>query len=710
MTNLQTLAETAKISSSYIDKTGLEHQTTDSIRRFFLNAMGYKANSEQEIADSLKQLTTPTVLPPVLAFYDNESPTFTANKEGKFTAILTNEQDNIVWTQPINGKEETPLPPLPNGYYTLTLSQNNTTIKTLIILAPEFCYQPEYIKNKEHLFGVSLMLYALKSKNSQGIGDFSDLEEIIEQTAANGGDIIGLNPLGVMCPETLPKNFVETLKGDVSPYRTLSRQFINYAYIDLTREEDYECNQEIKAFMQTPEVKAELERLNNSDKVLYRPVLLFKRRVLRMMFNYFKNHLTPERHLDFVQFIAAKGEALKNLCLFEVLLENHPESHFWRHWQDGTADINSAATAAFKAAHEEDILFYIYTHWLADRQLKRAQILAESLGMKIGLYGDMPIGAASNGAEVWENPSAYVLEAGIGAPADPMRPKGQSWGFTPYHPFMIEQQQYQQFIRLVRENMRNFGALRIDHAMGLRRLFWGFFAEGNPVLQGAYIYYDIKALTAILSIESNRTKCLVIGEDLGTVPEGFREYMAAHGLLSYKVFFRQKEKDGTFIKPENYTYMSLAQSSTHDQATSCGFWANEDIEEFKQCGLYVNDEQYQTNLAGRTADRKNLLKALDSEHLLSNSLKEEMQQSVETGQHIPQGIEEPINIYGAKTGSALYLVRLCDIYAQKVLDNAPGTIDEYTNWRIKLNKSIEEIKQTDTFKTALQTIKANRPS
>ena len=205
--------------------------------------------------------------------------------------------------------------------------------------------------------------------------------------------------------------------------------------------------------------------------------------------------------------------------------------------------------------------------------------------MKIGLYSDMPIGAASNGSEVWENPKAYVLDAGIGAPADPMRPRGQSWGFTPYHPQELKKQHYAPFIKLVRENMQYSKALRIDHAMGLQRLFWGFFTEDNHVVQGAYVYYDIKDLTAILSIESNRYQCLIIGEDLGTVPPGFREYMAEHGLLSYKVFFRQKEKDGEFVAPEKYQYMSLAQSSTHDQATSLGFWQYNDIEVFQKCNL-----------------------------------------------------------------------------------------------------------------------------
>ena len=235
------------------------------------------------------------------------------------------------------------------------------------------------------------------------------------------------------------------------------------------------------------------------------------------------------------------------------------------------------------------------------------------------------------------------------------------------------------------------GALRIDHAMGLRRLFWVYFTANIPVVQGAYVYYDIKALTAILAIESNRAKCLLIGEDLGTVPEGFREYMAEHGLLSYKVFFRQKNKDGSFIAPKEYMYMSLAQSSTHDQATSRGFWANEDIEVFKGCGLYVNYEQYQSNLDTRRKDRENMIKAFKNEDILPQELEREMEESADKGDKIPEDLGKSVNAYGAKTNSALYFVRLCDIYKQKKLDNAPGTIDEYPNWRLKLTKRVEDI-------------------
>lgn len=708
MDMLKKLTENVGISSAYIDKIGQEHFTEDKVRHYFLNAMGIKTDTEADIAHALAKSEKSPILPEVLPFFDNEAFVFRLENEGNFEIYLKDERLNIIWQSQVSGKSDILLPKLDAGYYTLIAKKDSMILESLVIIAPVLCYQPDFIKNKEHLYGVSLMLYALRSQNSMGVGDFSDLAEVVRMTAANGGDAVGINPLGVMSPYTLPSPITGMLKGDVSPYRSLSRLFINYIYLDLRSEPDFKASKEITALMSDPLTLAEINRLNSAPNVIYGAVLRFKLNILNFMYQTFLSGDDVLRKQNFDQWKKAKGDELNNLCLFETLLEKHADTHFWRHWQDGTADINSAATADFRRTHHKRIDFYAYCHWLADIQLKKVQNLARSLNMKIGLYADMPIGAASNGAEVWENPAAYVLDAGIGAPADPMRPKGQSWGFTPYHPAILRQQRYAPFIRLVRENVATAGALRIDHAMGLRRLFWGFFSDDNPVLQGAYIYYDIKALTAILSLESNRAKCLLIGEDLGTVPEGFREYMAEHGLLSYKVFFRQKEKDGSFIVPEKYMYMSLAQSSTHDQATSVGFWSNEDIEVFKQCGLYINEMQYQDNLAGRQKDRFNMIKAFEKEGLLSSELAKAMEMTAETGNVVPEKIQDAVNAFGAKTNSALYFVRLCDIYAQKKLDNAPGTIDEYANWRLKLSCSVEEMAETPTFADTLAKIKKYR--
>lgn len=709
MDKLQKLAENAGISSSYIDKTGKTHFTEDKVRHYFLNAMGIKTASTEDIDTALEDLASPQLLPDVLPFYDNEEAFVAPDAEGVVSLKLSDESGKEIWRKNVSGTIKTVLPKLPHGYYTLYAEHNQQKAECLVIIAPAMCHQPEFIKNKEHLYGVSLMIYALRSENSMGVGDFSDLAEIVRLTASHGGDAVGINPLGVMSPHTLPSPITGMLKGDVSPYRSLSRLFINYIYLDLKSEEDFVSSEEVLALMRQPETQTEINRLNNTPYVVYAAVLRLKLRLLDLMHQTFTHGGDTLRKVEFEQWKTEKGDELFNLCLFETLLEKHSGEPFWRFWTDGTADITSAATQDFARANQERIDFYAYCHWLADKQLKNVQKLARELGMKIGLYADMPIGAASNGAEVWENPKAYVLDAGIGAPADPMRPKGQSWGFTPYHPQALAKQHYAPFIRLVRENVSVAGALRIDHAMGLRRLFWGFFGNGNPVLQGAYVYYDIKALTAILSLESNRAKCLLIGEDLGTVPDGFREYMAEHGLLSYKVFFRQKEKDGSFIAPDNYMYMSLAQSSTHDQATSRGFWSNEDIYVFKRCGLYVNDEQYQDNLNGRRKDRLNMIKAFADENLLFPALKEAMEKTAETGASLSESLEDAVTAFGAKTNSSLYFARLCDIYGQQKLDNAPGTIDEYENWRLKLNAAINDAAFEPAFAHTMALVKKYRP-
>lgn len=710
MQKLQELAELAGISSSYVDKTGKTHYTTDEVRRFFLKNMGYAADTESEIENSLQALQKQRLLPPVMSFYENEKIEFAINGEEDYELLLKDEAQNTVQAQKVCGGQKVCFSGLNFGYYTVLVQAENLQCESLLIYAPQKCWQPEFMQKQEHIYGTAVMLYALHSEHSMGIGDFGDLAEIVKLMAQNGGDAVGINPLGVMSPFTQnEERFASGRQSDVSPYRTLSRLFVNYIYLDLPEEEDFKNSALVQAYMNLPETKEELARLKAGDKVEYAAVLLLKKQILEMMFQYFENAASAERKNEFAAYIQEKGAELENLAVFEALLEKNEPADYWRFWSEAYRNANSPEIRIFKQEQQAKIKFYQYCHWLADKQVKKVQKLAVSLGMKLGLYTDMPIGAASNGAEVWENPDAYVLDAGIGAPADPMRPRGQSWGFTPYHPQRLEAQHYAPFIKLVQENMQYSGALRIDHAMGLRRLFWGFFTADNPVVQGAYVYYNIKDLVAILCLESNRRRCLVIGEDLGTVPEGFREYMAEHNLLSYKVFCRQKEKNGSFIAPEKYMYLSLAQPSTHDQATACGFWQNEDIEVFNRSGLYVNEKQYSDNLEGRRSDRENMLQAFEQQRLINTDEQQQMQQSAVSGTPAPEHIELRINEYCARTNSAVFLVRLNDIYRQQALDNAPGTVQEYPNWRIKMSVSVEQIKQSQEFAEMMRLIKTNRP-
>lgn len=716
MNSLQTLAELAGISSSYIDKTGNIHYTDDCSRNLFLTSMGYKVQNQAEIEQEIQKLQTQSPLPDVLSFFDDEPIEFEIREKGTYTMIISDEQDKICWQNEVNGLEKITISGIKLGYYKIQLKNSQIKQQCFLIYAPKYAYKAPFILKQKHIYGTAVMLYALRSEHSLGIGDFGDLIEIVKATAKLGGDIVGINPLGVMSPFTQNEERLNTFfdishkkqLSDVSPYRTLSRFFINYIYIDLTQVKEYQSSR-VQAFIQQKQIQQEIYSLNENNFVQYARVLELKRRILELMFEEFNENISKNEHQKFQIYQEEKGEKLDNLALFETILETVTPCDYWRNFPNNYNKIDSDETAVFRKLHKKRIMFYKYCHWLADTQLAQVQNLAKKLKMKVGLYTDMPIGAASNGVEVWSNPQAFVLDADIGAPADPMRPRGQSWGFTPYHPIILEKQHYEPFISLVRENMRHSGALRIDHAMGLKRLFWGYFTPNIPSVQGAYVYYNMKDMVAILTLESHRAKCMVICEDLGTVPEGFREYMKEHALFSYKVTARQKEKDGTFISPNNYDYLSLAQFSTHDQATSCGFWKNEDIEIFQKSGLYINNKQYLENLHGREKDRYNLISALKNQNLITAAQEKSMQQSAPKGNTIPQNIQVLFNQYTAKTNSAIFLIRLNDVYKQVVMDNVPGTVKEYPNWRIKMNISSDKIITSKAFTDIMKVIQKTRP-
>lgn len=735
MSKLEELAKISGISPEYIDKTGQTHYTTDDVRRCFLKDMGYKTDSESELDSTIKKLDervwkdgfdyvnsffadeTDTSIKLYISETDkNSSVSYELeNEQGEKThgeislsALPIEESKNIDGTNFVMVKAQffTTLTP---GYYQLRATINNKTFETMIIMALPKCYLEEGIAEETfRVYGLAIQLYALRSKNNMGIGDFTDLKNIIKLVAKNGGDVVGVNPLGASFPES---------RDDVSPYRILTRAFLNYAYIDLKAVPEYEKSAEVQSLISTPEIKEQIEHLRSVDKVDYLGVYRLKIKLLKAMYTYFKQeHLNPmkgltPRGMDFKKFVASKGKPFANTCLFEAILEKHNENGMhndWRFWPNNYDKINSFHTRDFEQINQDLIQFYAYCHWLADQQLAEAANLCKELNMKIGLYLDSPIGAAASGVEVWENRELFAENMGIGAPADPMRPRGQSWGFAPYHPQKLRQAHYAPFISLIRENMQHAKALRIDHAMGLMRLFWVYFVENNPVVQGAYVYYNMREMVAILSIESHRAKCMVIGEDLGTVPAGFREYMYEHGLISNKVFFRQKDKDGTFLAPQKYQYLSLAQASTHDQATAYGYWLDEDINTFKACHLYVNEEQYQNNLDIRAKERALLIKAFNEQQTFPSEACREDAEAKLDGKSVPEKLEYAVNKYVARSNSAIFLQRIEDIYGQISMENVPGTIAEYPNWRIKLTIDVDDMDKDNRFKAMFDLIQTER--
>lgn len=716
---LKNLSKFYGITSFYIDKMGIKHFTNDNLRKTFLKSQGiknFKETSLQKVLKNLENFPYLNGFENVYSFFDNEKieiPFFIKKnhieKKVVFTFINENglkkeiikklDKKLITQTKKIDGKIYYKLlipfhKKFEPDYYNVIAQIDEKIFQTFLIIAPKSSYLPSVIQAKKKILGLSVQLYAIKSKHNMGIGDFSDLKTFITLAHKYGCDFVGINPLGVMTSNP---------SSDVSPYRTLSREYINYIYLDLQEIDDFKNSKDIQKYIKTPEYKKSLLKLKNAKTIDYKSIFNFKLKLLNLMYKHFKEeHLKKGsiRAKYFQKFLNTEGIKLQNLCLFETILEK--QNSYWKNWQNDLQNINSNVVQKFKKHHKDRIEFFAYAHWLSHIQLESIKSLTKKLKMKIGLYLDIPVGAASDGVEVWEKPSHFMDNIDIGTPPDTIRPKGQTWGLIPPNPIVMKQTNYKDFRNLLRQNMKYANAIRLDHSFSLMRLFC--ISQKNG---GAYIDYNFKDMTAILCLESYKNKCLVIGEDLGNVPDGFPEMMAQHNIFSNKILFRQKDENGNFLNTDKYPYYSLCQVSTHDQATSCGYWISEDIEINKKCNLFPKESQYIANLAERDEEREDFIKILKKTKSFYKNNEKSFIKNIH-GKNVPKYLEYSFNIYGAKTKSAIYLVKTVDIYGQIEMENVPGTVDEYPNWRVKLPILLDDIESDGTMRRFFKEIKKYR--
>lgn len=325
---------------------------------------------------------------------------------------------------------------------------------------------------------------------------------------------------------------------------------------------------------------------------------------------------------------------------------------------------------SFAEAHAQDIRAICFEQWLCDRQLARAAARGKAAGLSLGLYRDLAVGAAPDGGEVLAERDLFMHGASVGAPPDPFAEGGQVWGLPPPNPLAMARSGFEAFKSLLRANMRHAGALRIDHVMALQRLF--VVPEGRPALDGAYLSYPLDDLLGELALESFRAKCLVIGEDLGTVPDGIREKLALANVLSYRVLFFERWGDD-FAPPAAYPRKALACASTHDLPTLIGWRRGADIEEKAALGL-LSPEAAEAEQRRRQSDMARLAKALAADNGLPAD-----------GGDLPDpDFVAAVHAFLAKTPSALALVQIDDLLGETNAVNLPGTDRERPNWRRKL--------------------------
>jgi len=405
---------------------------------------------------------------------------------------------------------------------------------------------------------------------------------------------------------------------------------------------------------------------------------------------------------QFRAFVADGGEALQLHARFDVL-----DRHFratsgtpsgWQSWPAEFQDPRGRAASEFAAAHPEDVEFFAYLQWLAQEQLRASQSLARELGMPLGLYGDYAVGANPSGSETWSDQHSYRLGAEIGAPPDQLALKGQGWGIPPQDPSVMQAQRLQGFARLIRNNMRCYGALRLDHVMSLFRLWW--VPAGFPPTEGAYVHYPLEQLLTVLALESVRSSCLVVGEDLGVVPDEMRRAMPEYGLYHYKVLLFEK-LDGRFRHPDEFIRRALATVTTHDMPTLRSYWEGRDIELRRRLNLYPSEAIESDVIREREQDRKLLLAALQEQGLNPAA-------PATTLDAFTPELAQSLHLYLARSATALAAVQIEDLLGMTDPVNVPGTDHEYPNWRRKVSADIEEMAARADLAASLDEIRRVR--
>lgn len=589
---------------------------------------------------------------------------------------------------------------LPLGYH--RLSVEGLAGETLVIAAPPRCYRPPALADDgARVWGPALQLYALRSQRNWGIGDFGDLAQLVELAAERGAGIVGLNPLHALFPHN---------PAHASPYSPSSRLQLNVLYLDVEAIEEFRECEAAQRRVRSAEFQARLAQLREAPLVDYPGVAAAKFEIVELLYARFRaRHLAPgdARGAAFREFQAQRGRALRLHATHEALQAHchaqSPASSGWPVWPQAYRDHDSAAVARFAAEQIERIEYYEYLQWQAERQLARVSERCRARGLAVGLYLDLAVSVDRVGSDTWAHPDAFALGASVGAPPDEFNPNGQNWGLPPLRPDRLRASGYRLFIDTLRENMRDAGALRIDHVMGLMRLFW--IPPGKSAADGTYVSYALEEMMAIVALESERQRCMVIGEDLGTVADAMRAALARYGILSYRLLYFERGADGAFRPSADYPRDALVAVSTHDLATLAGWWSGRDLQLRLELGLFPNEGVYEKQLVERAQERVRLMLALQHAGLLPAGVLIEPTGS----QALTPALAEAIHAFVAAAPSRVMMVQLEDVIGSTEQANLPGTTGEHPNWKRKLPETLEGLAGDERLRRLAATLARIRP-
>ncbi|KFC04751.1 4-alpha-glucanotransferase/amylomaltase [Trabulsiella guamensis ATCC 49490] len=663
---LDKAALAAGISPSYINAHGKPQSIGADTKQRLLDAMHHTPATVVAV----------TPVPNVKVFTFGKKAELIVEGKGEFDWLLTTESGKQYQGLAVAGKTLTLPGRLPEGYHTLTLLQDDSRWHCRIIIAPARCYEPQPLKEGKKLWGACVQLYALRSEQNWGIGDFGDLKAMLPEIARRGGSFIGLNPIHALYPAN-PES--------ASPYSPSSRRWLNVIYIDVNAVEDFHLSKAAQVWWKRPATQKMRKAACESEWVDYTAVTALKMTALRMAWEHFSTR-DDEQMADFRLFVGREGESLYWQAAYDALHEQQAKEDSlrwgWPVWPETLRDIDSPQVKIFCQQHANDIDFYLWLQWLAYTQFAACWAECQRHDMPIGLYRDLAVGVAEGGAETWCDRELYCLKASVGAPPDILGPLGQNWGLPPMDPHVIVARAYEPFIELLRANMQNCGALRIDHVMSVLRLWW--IPYGETADFGAYVHYPVDDLLSILALESKRHQCMVIGEDLGTVPVEIVGKLRKSGVYSYKVLYFENDYQKGFRAPKAYPEQSMAVATTHDLPTLRGYWESGDLTLGNTLGLYPDEVILNGLYLDRGKAKQAMLDALHKYGCLPKRAGHNASMMAMT-----PTLNRAMQRYIADSNSALLGLQPEDWLDMAEPVNIPGTSYQYRNWRRKLSATLE---------------------
>jgi 4-alpha-glucanotransferase len=670
------LARRAGIAVEWQDYAGQSHVVSPPVLRRVLAALGLPADTSRELSASRRLLTKRSSLadlpPLVTAVAGRPTRLDVGGSEAQpAELVLESGEARHVALLPARGRLRVPAI-AEIGYHRLRVEDR----EIVLAVSPARCRSIEDVVPDARLWGLSAQLYGLNHPGDVGIGDLAGAADLARAAGAKGADAIALSPMHALYAAD-PARF--------GPYAPSSRLFLNPLH----------ASPEL-VFGRT--IKVEPSSANGL--IDWPEASSAKYSLLRRVFEAFLDGDDWDGPLgaDFARYRADQGSLLYEHACFEALQAARMPQREWRAWPADLRDPRGAAVAFFAASQPEEILYHQFLQWVSDRSLSAAQRVAREAGMRIGLIGDLAVGMDPNGSHAWSRQSDILLGLTIGAPPDLLNPGGQDWSLTGFSPRAMEQGGFIPFLATLQAAMRHAGGIRVDHAMGLARLW--LIPEGASPAEGAYLNFPVADLLRLLALESVRHNVVVIGEDLGTVPEGFHDMLEQSGVHGMRVLWFERDAQTGFVPPRGWGSTDVAMTSTHDLPTVAGWWKGSDIDVRHEHGRLGEGVDPETVRKEREQDRPRLWNAFVREHVGEGPVPE----PDETDRVVDAAVR-----FIAKTEVPLSLIPLEDLLGQEEQPNLPGTVTEHPNWRRRLPMSADSVLEAEAVARRIGYVATERP-